>query len=126
MESRADARDQRQVMQRRVKLLRRLPWYDVLSEIRTAARKLHSSYNFSIPRPVCSVKLSLECPNPEEPRRGLLHCKVGLPAVVKLWQLCSVFFGATLLFVVHLLYPASIYSLLSYDLLAFLRLASIF
>lgn len=67
---------ERNLKRQKQKLLRRLPLYDVVSELRTAAQKLHTQYAFGGGRPVIAVKVSLDCPDAAKPRHGTVTFKV--------------------------------------------------
>lgn len=74
---RRDAEADRRLRQQRRKLLRRLPLYDVLSELRAAAQRVHPEFSYmGSTRPAVAVRLALECPDPEHKRRGVATLKV--------------------------------------------------
>lgn len=91
VEHRQDAREDMRSLQRRIKLLRRLPLYDVVSELRLAARKPHSSFMVgNSMKPVIAVKVTLEStalgpPSSAQPRKGLVRFKVGGYVRVQEW-----------------------------------------
>jgi hypothetical protein len=76
---RRDAEDDAKVRRQRHKLLLRLPLYDVLSELRAAAQRMHPNHMYmGTTRPVVAVKLELACPEPlERKRHGVATLKVG-------------------------------------------------
>ncbi|WIA30694.1 hypothetical protein OEZ86_000763 [Tetradesmus obliquus] len=74
---RRDAEADRRLRQQRRKLLRRLPLYDVLSELRAAAQRVHPEFSYmGNTRPAVAVRLALECPDPERKRHGVATLKV--------------------------------------------------
>jgi hypothetical protein len=77
-EFRQDAEEDRRLKRQRHKLARRLPLYDVMSELRMAAQRMHPNFAYmGVTRPVVAVRLDLECPDPvERKRHGVATIKV--------------------------------------------------
>jgi hypothetical protein len=75
---RRDAEEDRKEHLQRQKLLLRLPLYDVLSELRAAAQRVHPDFSYmGSTRPVVAVKLTLDCPDPvNRKRHGVATVKV--------------------------------------------------